>query len=74
MHPAFQGFLIGLGIALFLVLFEYFMVKKAVEERAQLRHKKPEFEPTDRSRIRAVVNFSLFVPPAFAAGFWLLNM
>jgi hypothetical protein len=73
MHPAMKGFLIGLAIALFLIIIEYLMVKKAVEERAQAKHRKPEFEPTDRSRIRAVVNFCLFVPPAFALGFWLLD-
>jgi hypothetical protein len=68
-----NGFLVGLGIAAFLVIIEYIMVKKAVEERASLRHQAPEFEPTDRARIRAVVNFCLFVPPAFAAAFWLLD-
>lgn len=73
MHPAMKGFLIGLAIAFFLVVFEYLMVKKAVEERAKERHRRPEFEPTDKSRIRAVVNFCLFVPPAFALGFWLLD-
>jgi len=73
MHVALQGFLVGLGVAAFLVVFEYIMVKKAVEERAQLKHQKPEFEPTDRNRIRAVINFCLFVPPAFALGFWLLD-
>lgn len=73
MHPALQGFLVGLAVAFFLIVFEYLMVKKAVQERAQATHRKPEFEPTDRSRIRAVVNFCLFVPPAFALGFWLLD-
>jgi len=73
MHPALKGFLVGLGIALFLIAIEYIMVKKAVEERASARHQKPDFEPTDRARIRAVVNFCLFVPPAFAAAFWLLD-
>jgi hypothetical protein len=73
MHPAMNGFLVGLAIAAFLIIIEYIMVKKAVEERASLRHRAPEFEPTDRARIRAVVNFCLFVPPAFAAAFWLLD-
>ena len=73
MHPALQGFLVGLVIAIFLVVIEYFMVKKSVEERASLRHQKPEFEPQDKNRVRAVVNFCLFVPPAFALGFWLLD-
>jgi multisubunit Na+/H+ antiporter MnhB subunit len=72
MHPAMQGFLVGLAIALFLIVFEYLTVKKAVQERAAARHRKPEFEPTDKSRIRAVVNFCLFVPPGVAFMFWWL--
>jgi multisubunit Na+/H+ antiporter MnhB subunit len=73
MHPGMQGFLVGLAIALFLVVFEYLTVKKAVEERAAARHQKPEFEPTDKARIRAVVNFCLFVPPGVAFIFWWLD-
>ena len=49
------------------------MVKKAVEERALARHKKPEFEPTDKRRIRTLVNFCLFLPVGFALAFWLLD-
>ena len=73
MHPAMQGFLVGLAVALFLIVFEYLAVKKQVEERASLKHQKPQFEAQDKNRVRAVVNFCLFVPPAFAAGFWLLD-
>ncbi|HEX5766908.1 MAG TPA: hypothetical protein VFX94_01630 [Burkholderiales bacterium] len=73
MHPALNGFLVGVGIAAFLIVIEYMMVKKAVEERATLTHRKPQFEPTDKARIRAVINFCLFVPPGFAVAFWLLD-
>ena len=73
MHAALNGFLIGLGLSVFLIVIEYIMVKKTVEERAALRHQKPQFEPTDKARIRAVINFCLFVPPGFAAAFWLLD-
>ncbi|HJV10177.1 MAG TPA: hypothetical protein VJ690_01610 [Burkholderiales bacterium] len=73
MHPAMKGFLIGLAVALLLIAIEYFMVKKAVEERALARHKKPEFEPTDKRRIRTLVNFCLFLPVGFALAFWLLD-
>jgi len=73
MHPAMKGFLIGLAVALLLIAIEYFMVKKAVEERALARHKKPEFEPTDKQRIRTLANFCLFLPIGFALAFWLLD-
>ena len=72
MNIALQGALIGIALGVFLVVFEYYAVKRAVEERAQLGYKKPEFEPTDRKRIRTVLNFSFFIPPAFALGAWLI--
>jgi hypothetical protein len=72
MHIALQGALIGIALGVFLVVFEYYAVKRAVEERATLRQKKPEFEPTDRKRIQTVLNFSFFIPPAFALAAWLI--
>jgi hypothetical protein len=72
MHIALQGALYGVGLGLVLIIVEYLFVKKGVEERAQLQHKRPEFEPTDRNRIKSVVTFSFFIPPAFALGAWLL--
>lgn len=73
MHAALQGGLIGLAIAVFLVVFEYMSTKKLVEERAAAKHQKPEWEPSDRSRVRAVVNYAIFVPFGLAAIFWLLD-
>ena len=72
MGIAVQGALVGLGLAAFLIVIEYLFVKKAVEERAELHHRKPEFEDMDRNRIKAVVRFSIFIPPAFALFAWLL--
>jgi hypothetical protein len=72
MNVAVQGALWGLGIGIFLVFVEYTFVKKAVQERADQRHQKPEWEAQDRTRVRAVVSFSIFLPPAFALGAWLL--
>lgn len=72
MSIAAQGALIGLGLGVFLTLIEYMFVKKAVEERAAQKHQKPQFEAQDRNRIKAVLSFALFLPPAFAAGFWLI--
>lgn len=72
MNIAVQGALWGLGLGVFLVLIEYLFVKKTVEERAREKHQKPEFDGQDRARIRAVVGFSVFLPPAFALGAWLI--
>ena len=48
------------------------VVKKAVEERAVQKHQKPEFDPQDRARVKAVLSFAVFLPPAFALGAWLI--
>ncbi|HVJ12336.1 MAG TPA: hypothetical protein VNC62_12270 [Burkholderiales bacterium] len=72
MHPALQGALIGLGIGVVLIVVEYLFVKKAAEERAVARHQKPVLDPTDKKRIQSILNFALFLPPAFAIGFWLI--
>ena len=72
MNIAWQGAFWGLGLGVFLVAIEYMFVKKAVEERAVQKHQKPEWDGQDRARIRAVVGFSVFLPPAFALGAWLI--
>ena len=72
MHIALQGALIGIALGVFLVIFEYYAVRRAVEERAEMRHTKPQFEPTDRKRVQTVLNFSFFIPPAFALAAWLI--
>jgi hypothetical protein len=71
MHPAIEGALVGLGLGALLTAYEYYSVKKQVEERAAARHEKPQFEPTDKARINAVVRFALFLPPGAAVMFWL---
>lgn len=74
MHVALQGALIGLALGVILVVYEYYAVKKQVEERAQARHQKPQFEPTDRNRVMSVLRFALFLPPGGAVLFWLWNL
>lgn len=72
MSIIWQAALLGLGLGALLVVIEYVFVKKAVQERAEVHHRKPEFEDVDRNRIKAVLRFSVFIPPAFALGAWLL--
>ena len=73
MHPALTGALIGFVVAAILIVVEYVMVKKQVQGRASPSNPNPQFEAEDRNRIRAVVNFCLFLPPAFALGLWLID-
>ena len=72
MESAIQGAVVGVVIGLVLVLFEYIMIKKAVDERAKRYHRKAEFDQTEKKRIHTVMRFALFLPIGFAAGAWLI--
>ena len=72
MHPVLQGALIGLGIGAFLVLAEYLMLNKSVNERAKKLNRKAEFDVTERRRIATIFRFAMMLPPVFAFGFWLV--
>jgi hypothetical protein len=72
MHIGMQGALWGLALGVILLLIEYMAVKKAVAERAVQKHQKPQFDAQDRARVKAVLNFAVFLPPAFALGAWLI--
>ena len=73
MHPALEGALIGVGIAIFLVAAEYYFVIKGAKERAVRQHElKYEIDPTERKRLASIASFSAFLPPAFAFFFWLI--
>jgi hypothetical protein len=70
MHPALQGFLIGLGIGATLIAFEYIMLSKAANERAKKLNRKAEFDGTDRRRMSTIMRFGAVLPIAFAFFFW----
>jgi hypothetical protein len=72
MHIALEGALVGLGIGILLVVTEYMFLKKAVAERATPNNPKPQFDPSDRNRIKSLASFAIFLPPALALGFWLI--
>jgi len=72
MHPAVEGALIGLAIGAVLVLFEFLMLNRDVNERAKRYHRKAEFDVTERRRMATITRFAAVLPIAFAAGFWLI--
>ena len=71
MHIAWQGFLVGVGLAAFLYIFEYMAIKRAGAERAKRTARKAEILQEERSRLRGVMMFCLFCPPGMAIIFWL---
>jgi hypothetical protein len=72
MNPILQGALIGLAIGVVLVLFEFMMLNKEVNERAKKFNRKAEFDVTERRRMATITRFACLLPIAFAAGFWLI--
>ena len=72
MNPTLQGALIGLAIGVVLVLFEFMMLNKEVNERAKKFNRKAEFDVTERRRMATITRFACLLPIAFAAGFWLI--
>ena len=72
MNPVIEGALIGLGIGLLLVIFEYMMLSQQVNERAKKLNRKAEFDITERRRMTTIFRFAAILPFGFAAAFWLI--
>jgi hypothetical protein len=75
MHPALEGALVGLAIAIVLYGLEFYLLKKQAKERAIRQHKpnKVEFDSTEKARLTSVRNMCAFVPVFFAVMYWLVN-
>jgi hypothetical protein len=71
MHIALQGALVGVGLAIFLYMFEYMAIKSAVATRSKKMAKKLDINQEERSRLRAVRGLCYFLPPGMAIIFWL---
>jgi hypothetical protein len=67
-----EGGLIGLGIGAFLVAMEYLLIKKAARDRAVRLHRQVEIDPGEQNRMRSITSFSVVLPFAFAAAWWIL--
>ena len=73
MQLALQGLFVGLGVAVLLLIFEYVMISKAVNERAKKYNRKPEFDVTDRRRLNSMMRFAFLLPFGFAIIFWIVS-
>lgn len=72
MNMALTGALTGAGVALLLFVAEYLAVRKEAGERARRKNQKLELDDAERRRMASNARFCLFIPPAFAAFFWLI--
>ena len=75
MHPALEGALVGLGIAIVLYFLQWYLLKKQAKERAIRQHKPNvvEFDSTELASLRAARNMCLVVPFFFAGMYWLVS-
>lgn len=72
MHPALEGLLIGAALAVILLGAEYYLQRKEAIERAQRLKRAVELDQDQRRRIATMARFAVFIPPAFAAAWWLM--
>jgi hypothetical protein len=68
-----QGALIGAGIAVVLIFFEYTAITREVAERSKRLAKKVDWDSNQRSRMRGMISFGVVLPIGGAIGAWLLS-
>jgi hypothetical protein len=74
MNDAIMGGLIGLGISVFLVVFDLMMIRKGAAERAKKNHQKVvTLDATERKRIGSLLRFCVLLPLVLAGAFWMLG-
>jgi hypothetical protein len=75
LHPAIEGAIVGVIIAIVLYGLEYYLLKKQAKERAIRQHKPNvvEFDSTEKARLNSVRNMCAFVPVFFAAMYWMIS-
>ncbi len=72
MHISVMGALVGLGLAVVLILFEYLAIKKAIADRAKRTHRPSQMDATEHKSLNSLFRFCLILPPAFALAFWAI--
>lgn len=72
MHAALEGLVYGAVLAAVLLGLEYYLQRKEAIERAQRLKRAVELDSDQRRRISTMARFCVFIPPAFAAAWWLM--
>ena len=72
MNIAIQGALVGAGLALVLVIFEYMAINREVAEKEKKTARKQEWNSNQVSRMRGMVSFGLVLPIGAAIIAWLV--
>jgi hypothetical protein len=72
MPIALKGFLIGIGLAAALIIFEYMAINREIAERSKKMAKKVPWDSNQRSRLRGMMSFGAVLPFGCALGAWLV--
>jgi hypothetical protein len=74
MHVALQGLLIGAGLAVVLIVFEYMAINREIAERSKRLARKVDWDSNQKSRMRGMMTFGIALPIAGAiAGWWVFG-
>ena len=65
-----DGLLVGAGLGIGLVVFEYLAITREVAERSKRVAKKVDWDSNQKSRMRGMINFGLILPTGGAIGAW----
>ena len=65
-----DGLLVGAGLGIGLVVFEYLAITREVAERSKRVAKKVDWDSNQKSRMRGMINFGLILPIGGAIGAW----
>jgi hypothetical protein len=74
LHPALEGLIVGIIVAIILYWLEHHLLKKQAKERAIRQHRpnQVEFDSTEKARLHSVGRMCFAVPPFFAAMYWMI--
>lgn len=72
MHPALQGFLAGVGLALVLIIFEYSAINREIAEKSKRMAKKIDWDSNQVSRMRGMITFGIALPIGTALIAWIM--
>jgi hypothetical protein len=70
MHIALEGLLVGAGLAAVLIIFEYIAISREVAERSKRIAKKVDWDSSQKSRLRNMINFGVALTVGGAIGAW----
>ena len=68
-----QGFLVGVGLSVVIIIFEYMAIKREVAERSKRVAKKVDWDSNQVSRLRGVMTFGAILPFGCSVGAWLIS-